>query len=280
MKLSVYSYAAGVLLVGGLVASLWIMFSSPTEVGGPNPKVVSLQNMKMPSSGSAPAKTKADAGSVSSGQLPPAIASAQSTARFDIPAGANPAGQSGPSNSAPALSPPGASATGPASSAVGAPATTRAGRQGRAAAPASTVAPRNTALTQWPVENGGNGHYYQAFTAPSGITRPNAEKDAVARGGYLVTITSAAENIFVFGLIDDPAYWRSSSGGGYEMGPWIGGIKTDNVWQWGVGEPITYFNWDPTEPDGKTAAQNSRHFYSSVPGDREPTWDDTEDRTI
>ena len=58
------------------------------------------------------------------------------------------------------------------------------------------------AQIQWPGSAGGNDHSYEAVLATSGITWDNAYSAAEARGGYLATITSAAENEFVFSLRD------------------------------------------------------------------------------
>lgn len=83
----------------------------------------------------------------------------------------------------------------------------------------------------WTVAVGGNGHFFQAVSAPEGINWDNAEAWAVARGGHLATIHSAAENDFVFKLVDDPRFWKQnrgiSGGRAWEsfLGPWLGGIK-------------------------------------------------------
>src|SRR5262249_15632204 len=60
---------------------------------------------------------------------------------------------------------------------------------------------------QWRVADGGNGHYYQAVSTPGGITWEAAQAAAVGMGGYLATITSAAENAFAFNLAKDPSLW-------------------------------------------------------------------------
>ena len=134
---------------------------------------------------------------------------------------------------------------------------------------------RTAEAVQWLPSDGGNGHYYQTVSSAKGVTWEAAQKEAKAKGGYLVTITSAAENKFVFSLINSPAFWRASTVAGYEMGPWIGGVKTPEGWRWENNEgPITYFNWDPAEPDGQGTTPYSLHYYSSIPGRRGPTWDD------
>ena len=75
-------------------------------------------------------------------------------------------------------------------------------------------------LVEWPVALGGNGHFYEVVPAPAGINWANSNSGAVNRGGYLATITSAAENAFVFGLAEaDATVWYS----GY--GPYLGGLQ-------------------------------------------------------
>ena len=64
----------------------------------------------------------------------------------------------------------------------------------------------------------GTTHWYEAVAAPGGVAWDAANSAANAAGGYLVTITSAAENDFVFS--------RSTLlvlGAG--RGPWIGGAQ-------------------------------------------------------
>jgi len=101
-----------------------------------------------------------------------------------------------------------------------------------------------------PVRYAANGHYYEAVRAPDGITRDDAGAAAFAKGGYLATITDAAENDFVFALVNDLSWFTDISVNGDRLGPWLGGIKTAAGWQWNTGEPFTYTNWKPGQPDG------------------------------
>jgi hypothetical protein len=102
----------------------------------------------------------------------------------------------------------------------------------------------------------GNGHYYEAVHVPQGVTWQEASNACISAGGYLVTITSAEENAFVFDLAkSNPKMWfRDPFGNG--QGPWLGGRRRPGSskpgvgWQWAVtGESFTYSNWAPGEPN-------------------------------
>jgi hypothetical protein len=126
------------------------------------------------------------------------------------------------------------------------------------------------AAVQWKIEDGGNGHWYEAFIVPEGITWSDARAAAIAAGGDLATITSPQENAFVFGVIDNGAYW-THPGGWY--GPWLGGFQTptDPVhvqnpaadWHWVTGEAWVYAPWSAYEPDDSSATEENRLFYDS-----------------
>jgi len=111
------------------------------------------------------------------------------------------------------------------------------------------------APTQWSISAGGNGHSYEPVLALGGIDWETAQATCVAAGGYLATITSAAENEFVFDLVnDDLDFWiavphSSNPNITYWEGPWLGGYRTnDAVWHWVTGEPFIYSNWASGEP--------------------------------
>jgi Lectin C-type domain len=111
------------------------------------------------------------------------------------------------------------------------------------------------APVQWPIADGGNGHYYEAVLIPDGISWTAANEIANNKQGdwHLVTITSAAENAFVYDLVDDdPAFWKRGGTSGNWGGPWIGGYQENDTgpWKWVTGEPFEYKNWGPREPFG------------------------------
>jgi hypothetical protein len=127
-------------------------------------------------------------------------------------------------------------------------------------------------LVQWPVAQGGNGHFYEVVSAPAGITWSNASLAATNRGGYLATITSAEENTFIFNLATaDATVWYS----GY--GPWLGGIQPAGSaepgggWTWITGETFTYKNWAPGQPNNN---QKEDRIQFGGQADRSSAWND------
>ena len=135
----------------------------------------------------------------------------------------------------------------------------------------------NPFATQWTVASGGNGHYYQAILFPGGISWDQASTSATNAGGYLATITSSAENNFLYGLISNtPDYWISDSGGG--DGVWFGLIKlpgplSPTNWTWVTGEAFTYQNWAFGQPNNVNGFQDHAQFYSPS-GLTANTWND------
>jgi hypothetical protein len=97
---------------------------------------------------------------------------------------------------------------------------------------------------QWKIEDGGNGHYYEAVIASHTMSWYEAKSDAESRGGYLATITSEEENEF----IEKSNLLISSSTPGY----FLGGFQQpfpNGDWQWITGEEWIYQNW-AISPDG------------------------------
>ncbi|MHA2296059.1 MAG: lectin-like protein [Candidatus Hodarchaeales archaeon] len=105
-----------------------------------------------------------------------------------------------------------------------------------------------------------NDHEYQLFTDSK--TWTDAKADCEARGGHLVTISSNEENDFVSGLTEP------------DTSVWIGFTDEENEgdWRWITGEPVTYTNWDSSEPNDAPPGEDHAELYSSgkwndLPGD-------------
>lgn len=112
-----------------------------------------------------------------------------------------------------------------------------------------------SAPVQWEAATGGNDHYYEYI--PSSRTWDDARAEALAQGGYLATITSLAEQEFLYAL--------------YPEISWIGGSDslTEGVWQWMDGPEAGLVFWD----NGPTAAFSFWHAATDEPND----WADGED---
>jgi hypothetical protein len=142
---------------------------------------------------------------------------------------------------------------------------------------------------QWTIASGGNGHTYRVVAKPNLISWDGANSEAGLAGGYLATITSPAENAFVFSLIDNAAFWTQSAN---DHGPWIGGFQPPGSSEPGGGftwvtqpgassvEPFSYANWEAGEPNNLTASvlgttynQDRISFFHSGSG-RAASWSD------
>jgi hypothetical protein len=102
--------------------------------------------------------------------------------------------------------------------------------------------------TQWRVEDGGNGHWYAIMTDRMIWGQALVEASTSRVGGYygyLATITSHAENQFIFTNIVNASIQPN-----YGDQLWLGGrdIGGGN-WQWINGEAMNYTNWAPGEPN-------------------------------
>ena len=107
------------------------------------------------------------------------------------------------------------------------------------------------------------GHKYELYN--ESMTWESAKLFCEKKGGHLVTISDEKENEFVNGM-----RCRNLSTD-YQQSIWLGGSDTANegTWSWITGEPFTYSNWEPNEPNGGTS-QNYLQMYSSG------NWDDVQ----
>jgi hypothetical protein len=114
------------------------------------------------------------------------------------------------------------------------------------------------------VKNPDNGHWYQRFDGPMGFHEAQNYCDSL--GGHLVTIISSTEDAFV-----------------YSIGSWGMMGATDEGhegnWTWVTGEPMTYTNWAPYEPNNGVwpghdgPYTNYMNYTPAYPG----KWDDVLD---
>ena len=119
----------------------------------------------------------------------------------------------------------------------------------------SVSAASNAALTQWRVEDGGNGHYYDIIVTPL-QTWWQSKTQAEAMGGYLASIRSVEENSWLwttFNIGGTPAYWANTGPWpGYD-GPVFGAYRTaSDQWTWVSGEEWGWsnFNWGSHSGEG------------------------------
>lgn len=136
--------------------------------------------------------------------------------------------------------------------------------------------------TQWTSVSGGNDHWYDVIIVPEGISWSNANNAAQAMGGgwHLGTVTSAAENNFIYSLFGGNPAFFSDSGYVHSNGPWLGGFASTDVsndWQWVTGEAFSYSNWAPLEPYGNGNRIAYFGYYSHQPG---PIWNDVPESYI
>jgi hypothetical protein len=123
-----------------------------------------------------------------------------------------------------------------------------------------------------PVQNPANGHWYELVQSQQGFIDWAVARNAAATlnfngmHGHLATITSQAENDFIFNTLSPPD------------NAWIGGERLPGQsdpklgWVWITGEPFNYKNWatppnDGDEPDD--LAENCIYYESG-----DGSWDD------
>jgi len=136
-----------------------------------------------------------------------------------------------------------------------------------AAVAAALATPAAAAPVLW----GGNGHYYeyvqtsadwaQARTAALGMS-------FMGQQGYLVTLTSAAENGFVAGLTNSLAWTGGNDLGTEGTWMWADGPEAGSIyWVGGPGgTAFGYTNWEGGEPNDFAPGEDAMHLNFSVNG--------------
>ena len=132
---------------------------------------------------------------------------------------------------------------------------------------------------QWRVQDGGNGHWYEGVAVAADISWDTAKVACEGQGGHLATLTSPAEDDFVWALSRQSGYWVVVNGPGWSgaKGPWLGlhqapGSPTASGWSWVTGEPFTWAHPSFVPNDGCTSDENALNYIGPIRGSRE--WND------
>ncbi|UCC32071.1 MAG: hypothetical protein JSU86_07280, partial [Phycisphaerales bacterium] len=120
------------------------------------------------------------------------------------------------------------------------------------------------------IRNPTNGHYY--FLAPA-MTWAEAEALAVSLGGHLATIRNEVENQW---LTD--AFLALTSAERVLIG--FSDLDVEGVWVWTSGEPVTYTNWAPGQPDDNSNEDIGELVLRAGSCCGVGTWNDRESYTV
>lgn len=114
------------------------------------------------------------------------------------------------------------------------------------------------------IYNPATDHYYSLVNSGSNGSWHNAENNAIALGGHLVTINDAAEE----------SWLRTTFG--YTENFWIGFTDTaqEGQWEWISGEPVTYTHWNGGEPNNYAPPSHGEDFAVLNWNDSTGAWND------
>jgi hypothetical protein len=127
--------------------------------------------------------------------------------------------------------------------------------------------------------NGVNGHFYRPIS--TGTTYTNARAASLlttfkGQTGYLVTITSASENAFIYSNVPQGNIWFAATDE-VKDGTWVidAGPEKGTVMKTSNGQlngniPGVYNNWASGEPNGNNGSEN----YAVTNWNNQPTWND------
>lgn len=96
-------------------------------------------------------------------------------------------------------------------------------------------------------------------------------------GGYPASVTSKAENDFIYSLIEDEVEFfefgfDAKNGYSYKGGPYFGmrqdpvAREPDGGWRWYNGEAVGYTNWRPGRPKESRKGQNNAQYHTDRRG--------------
>jgi hypothetical protein len=127
--------------------------------------------------------------------------------------------------------------------------------------------------------NGVNGHFYRPISNGTTYTAARAASLLTTfkgQTGYLVTITSASENAFIFANVPQANVWFAATDE-VKDGTWVidAGPEKGTVMKTSNGQtagniPGVYNNWAGGEPNGNNGSEN----YAVTNWNGQPTWND------
>ena len=94
-------------------------------------------------------------------------------------------------------------------------------------------------------------------------TWTDAEQYCESLGGHLATITSEEENTLVYQLMIKAGYTSAYFG--------LSDRETEGTWIWVTGEPASYTNWHPGEPNYENSNEDYAMYYYKF---SDGTWND------
>jgi len=134
------------------------------------------------------------------------------------------------------------------------------------------------------------GRIYIALQTWRSFSWEDVNRIAAEAGGHLATLTSDAENQFVYDLVArDDRFWMLHTEGKAAFGPAFGFYQQDGAreprggWVWSTGEPVEYTNWSPGEPgnsnNNEWTAWFMKDYYPEIRDDivTSPQWGDMPD---
>lgn len=113
-----------------------------------------------------------------------------------------------------------------------------------------------------------NGHCYYLYDLDTVATWEEAKEYCESQGGYLATVTSKEEDKFLYSYITDMGFDSVLFG--------LSDIDQENVWTWVTGEPFSYENWAPREPNHQGGYEHYGMYYEK---NKDGTWNDGSGKT-
>ena len=108
-----------------------------------------------------------------------------------------------------------------------------------------------------------NGHYYYVYDAGTTSSYEKALEYCEDRGGYLATITSKAENDFLFNYITEQGLENAYFG--------LSDAEEEGNWKWCTDEEVVFTNWAYGEPNAENIKEDYAMFYFKY---NDGTWND------